>query len=79
MKAKRTRRLLNEIDWLTVNGPSQLKNRDNALGHIFATEIELVKLENLSDIGQAYQWAYENGIVTIDPESLVNKFMEVER
>ena len=40
---------------------------------------ELNELENLSDIGQAYQWAYGNGIVTIDPESLVKKFMEASK
>lgn len=34
-------------------------------------------LEKQSAVGQAYHWAYENGIVTIDPESLVKKFMEV--
>ena len=40
---------------------------------------ELNKIESLSDIGQAYEWAYENGIVTIGPESLVKKFMEVSK
>ena len=30
-------------------------------------------------LGHAYIWAYENGIVTIDPESLVKKFMEASK
>lgn len=31
-----------------------------------------------ASVGKAYQWAYENGIITIDPATLVSKYGEAQ-